>query len=242
LESLLEARPSMAAIGNRLHRVMHDSLVARSCEGVEQESETAISRAIEADEECSRRASTLVAGKRILTLSRSGSVEAALLSAQPRPFVVVAESRPGNEGVGVAESLSKAGLAVALVTDAGMADAIEGYELGLVLLGADRVLPSGAIVNKIGSRLAALAAREKRLPTYVVSASDKVSVTESVEMESGDSTDMYRGAASIEVRNRRFELVPADLIDGIVTERGILRASDLVAIVSELLGYRRWRA
>ncbi|MGM7319819.1 hypothetical protein, partial [Idiomarina sp. ST10R2A5] len=71
--------------------------------------------ALEADAEASSRAADSL-GERVLTLSRSGTVEAAISEAEPSR-VVVAESRPGREGVGTAERLAEAGIDVTLCAD-----------------------------------------------------------------------------------------------------------------------------
>ncbi len=238
--ALLSARSSMAVIENRIHRAMHGAGKSPSPETVERVAHRAIGEALDRDEEAARRGATLVAGKRVLTLSRSDTVSAALLGASPRPSVVVAESRPGREGVAVAEELAAKGLETILVGDAGMAAAMESLGVEVVVVGADTVLASGAVVNKIGTRLAALAGREKRIPVFAIFATDKVSTRSEADIEDFDPAALYEGPAAINVRNPLFESTPSDLIEGYVTERGVLHGEDLSAVAEDLKALSRW--
>lgn len=241
-ESLLQIRASMAAVQNRVHRVMHRAKRNRvPSRAVEVEASRAIQRACDADDEAARGASRLVSGRRVLTLSRSETVTAALVAAKPPPEVTVAESRPGLEGVAVAENLAARGLKVTLITDAAMSAVLETQNLECVVTGADALLPSGDVVNKVGTRLAALAARERELPFYAVTATDKVSVHPSLELESLPAKELYDGEAPLRVLNPLFERIPADLVTGIVTERGLLRPDAMSSIAEELAALDDWR-
>jgi translation initiation factor 2B subunit (eIF-2B alpha/beta/delta family) len=213
-EALVEAQPSMVALENRVRGVLFRCQNVREAIEVEREAHREIGQAIDAAAATARSASELVSGKRVLTLSRSETVSLALERASPAPRVVVAESRPGGEGVAVAEALVASGLEAVLVPDAGVAAAIDNLEVELVLVGADRVLPSGDIVNKVGTRLAALAAREAGIPFYCAAGTDKVASHEGYP------------------EDERFERTPGALVTGIVTELGVLspdRLSDLSA-------------
>jgi translation initiation factor 2B subunit (eIF-2B alpha/beta/delta family) len=241
---LLEARPSMTAVANRVNRVMHRVSSDPMPRRVEEEAHAATDRALDDDERAADQASALVAGKRVLTFSRSGTASEALLRARPGPEVVVAESRPGGEGASLAEELSAAGIPVTLIADAGMADALERLAIEIVLVGADSVLPSGSVVNKIGTRLAAIAARSVSphpVPVYAAAATDKISTREDLALEMADAGDLYRGGAKVRIRNPLFEVTPADWIRGIVTERGVLTPQEIAPIARELLGLASWR-
>jgi translation initiation factor 2B subunit (eIF-2B alpha/beta/delta family) len=239
---ILAARPEMAVIENRIHRLMHSLGKGSSPETIERTAHRAIGEALDRDEEAARRGSALVSGKCVLTLSRSETVRAAVLGASPKPRMVVAESRPGGEGIEVAEDLAEHGVATALVTDAGMAAALESLPVQLVLVGADTVLASGAVVNKVGTRLAALAARERGLPVFALGATDKISSrpTATASLEASSSAALYAGRAPIDVRSPLFEVTPAALLDGLVTERGILRPEEVASVASELDALSRW--
>ena len=175
---LLEARPSMAALANRLHRVMHESHPEPTAATIETNAHAAIGRAVDTDAKATRRAAEQVAGQRVLTLSRSGTILDALQEADPSPSVVVATSNPGGEGIGVAETLANADLDVTLLPDAAIAATLASGTIDAVLVGADTVRPSGTVVNKVGTRSTALAARREDVPFHVSCAVDKVSAEE----------------------------------------------------------------
>ena len=78
----------------------------------------------------------------------------------------MSEARPLNEGVRTARRLAEKGVSVTLITDAQMGLFVREAEA--VVVGADSVLPDGSLVNKIGTHLLALAAREAKVPFYVM--------------------------------------------------------------------------
>ncbi|KAI8467982.1 MAG: hypothetical protein J3K34DRAFT_471205 [Monoraphidium minutum] len=117
----------------------------------------------------------LPAGARVMTTSYSSTLLAALAAAAPRlGGVVCCEARPLCEGAALARALAAAGVGgVTVITDA-QASAHLG-SVNLVLLGADALSEAGA-VNKVGSKLLALAAREEGVPVYVACDSGKVGI------------------------------------------------------------------
>lgn len=238
---LLDTRPTMAALTNRIHRVLHESHPNLTAETVESNAHDAIGRALDADADTAQRAADQVAGQRILTLSRSGTVLDALRTADPAPSVVVADSHPGREGVGVAEKLAEEGLDVTLISDAAIATTLANGQIETVLVGADMVRPSGAVVNKVGTRSAALAAHREDVPFYVACAADKISVENMVSSEEADSRTVYDGAAPLHVEAPRFDETPADLVTGgLITDRGFLDPGALTPIVEDLKHLREW--
>ena len=238
---LLEARPSMAALANRVHRVMHASRAELTPAVVEERAHDALGQALDADQETARRAADLVAGERVLTLSRSGTVLAALRRADPPPTVVVAESRPGREGIDVAETLAAAGLDVTVIPDAAGAATLADGAIDRVLVGADTIRSSGAVVNKVGTRAAALAAAHEDVPVSAAAAADKIAVEDTVAHEEADPRTVYEGPAPLVVSAPRFDETPAALVTGgIITERGVLAPDGVAALADELAGLRDW--
>jgi translation initiation factor 2B subunit (eIF-2B alpha/beta/delta family) len=236
-EALLAARPGMAAVGNRVNRAMHG---AESPEAVEDAAAEAIQRAYDADDAAARTAAEIVDGGTAVTLSRSGTVFEALR--RGASAAIVAESRPAREGVGVAERLAAAGLDVTLCTDAALAQLLATREVEAVLVGADAVLPDGRVVNKTGTRSIALAADREDVPCYAVAAADKVQGADTLHLEAGPPDDVYDGDAQIEAVNPTFGVTPADLLSGVVTERGILEASEIRAVSDDHRALATWRS
>ena len=117
------------------------------------------------------RAATMLP-RRCLALSASEIVQRALLLARATVrHVVVAESRPGCEGVITARRLATAGVPVTLVVDA-LAPALVA-EVDAVVVGADAVTPD-TLWHKCGTLALALAARESGRPLWVVSTEDRL--------------------------------------------------------------------
>lgn len=235
---LRDARAGMAAIRNRVNRAMDEAREERTPEAVEEAVSAELTAAITADDDAARVAAGVI-GDRVLTLSRSGTVRAALREGAPTA-VTVAESRPGGEGVSVAADLAPE-TDVTLTVDANLPGAVADVEC--VLVGADSVRPDGAVVNKVGTRAAALAAAREDIPCYAVCARDKIDPDPGggpVDAETGDPTDLYDGDAEITVDVPLFERVPGDLIDGVVTEAGVLDADEIAAVAEDFRTLAGW--
>ncbi|HEX6818484.1 MAG TPA: hypothetical protein VF120_08925 [Ktedonobacterales bacterium] len=187
-------------------------------------------------------------GPTVFTLSRSGTVEA-VLSRLARAHeehsmrrVLVAESRPGGEGVVTARALAKVGLAVTLVPDAAIGAVIG--EASVVVLGADSVRANGDVVNKVGSYPLSLVAREAGVPVYVLAETLKIAAPNfPLILEPLEWPEMPQlPGPGIELRSVGFEVVPARLITEVISEAGPLdriqiaaRAQAVGRVLAELL-------
>lgn len=166
----------------------------------------------------------------VLTHSRSSTVLNALVEAKQggRFFDVVAtESRPLLEGRSLATSLSRKGIPVILIADSAAALAME--KIDLVMLGAD-MLTASDVMNKIGTRMIALAAHEHDLPVYALCDTSKFIPEDyhfgtASEMNSPDELwdDPPPG---VKPENSYFEPTPIEDFTGIVTEAGLLSPDD----------------
>ncbi|WP_251341830.1 NUDIX domain-containing protein [Haloplanus halophilus] len=232
---LRDARPSMAAVANRVNRVLSEA--ARTPDAVCERAAAAAEAALDADDAAAARAADLC-GESVVTLSRSGTVRAALDRA--RPTVLIGESRPAREGVEVATDLAEAGLDVTLTTDAALAAELAARDPDAVLVGADSVLSDGSVVNKAGTRGLALAAAREGVPTYAVAAADKVRPDDRFLGEDGGAAALYDGEAPVSVANPVFDRTPVDLVSGVVTERGVLDGDDVAAVAAEHRDHAAW--
>lgn len=145
--------------------------------------------------------------------------------------VIVTESRPRFEGRSLAEKLASGGVPVTLVIDASVGSMIKESDLAIV--GADRLLRDGGVVNKIGTYPLALACREHGKPFIVVCDSLKL------DMESSSAQKLAQEAKpaeevldsmklrGIEVRNLYFDLTPPKLISKVITELGVFKPSQV---------------
>jgi translation initiation factor 2B subunit (eIF-2B alpha/beta/delta family) len=252
-ETLLAARPSMPALANRVNRAMADAMGihdeatdaagAPATAAVEEHAQTALEAAIAADREAAAVAAEYVADERVATLSRSGTVTGALAAGAPAA-VLVAESRPGREGVGVAESLRASlppAATVTLTSDANLAAAVEGWGADLGLVGTDTVQPTGAVLNKVGSRALALACAYEGIAFYAAAATDKVSAQRVHEREPRDAESLYDGDADLDVANPTFDETPANRVTAVLTEAGPLDAGELAAVAASHRRNATWR-
>ena len=233
---LREARPSMVVVANRVNRVMHAACEASSPAAVERAATEAIDRALAADERAATRAAERLPD-RVATLSRSGTVLAALAAADP-DSVLVAESRPGREGVdAAAEIASRTDAAVTVTTDAAFGERL-AEDADALLVGADAVLPDGRVVNKVGTRGAVAAAAAEGADCYVVTTSDKVRPEgddggdASFDREERDPSAVYDGDAEVSVANPTFGATPTERFDAVVTEDGTLDSEGIRAVAA----------
>ncbi|WP_323674519.1 NUDIX domain-containing protein [Halorubellus sp. PRR65] len=234
---LQRARPSMAVVENRVNRAM--ATADADAASLETAAMDGINRAVRVDVDAAGRAASLVGDRSVLTLSRSGTVLRALQDANPTE-VFVAESRPGNEGVDVVERLL-ADAPTTLHTDAAIGHVLATEDVDCVLVGADAVLADGRVVNKTGTRLAAVAAAHEEVPFFVACATDKVRADDTVNLETGRRSAVYDGDAPVDVTNPTFDVTPAHLVDAVVTERGELDPSDVREIADEFATLAAWR-
>jgi len=237
---LRTARPSMVVIRNRIDRTM--SAAPATPRAVHDRSVDTITAALDADQRAAEAAANTIADRSgsVATLSRSGTVAETLR--QSGRSVLVGESRPAREGVDTAEELAAAGLDVTLTTDAALPGRLREEDVSCVLFGADRILSSSDVVNKVGSYPLAVAALDNDIPVFVVATMDKITDTDELVSESGVSADVYDGECAVTVSNPIFERVPADLIDGIVTEDGVLDAAAIARRADSHRSMSSWTA
>jgi translation initiation factor 2B subunit (eIF-2B alpha/beta/delta family) len=166
----------------------------------------------------------------IATVSASAGVTAAVREMQRlgrRPRLLVAESRPRFEGRGQAAALAAEGIPAWLVADAALPMLLQ--QAACVLIGADAITEHG-VINKVGSYVAALAAREHGVPVYAVGVRRKLLPAGTpalaiLEMPPGELWDA--APEGVRPRNVYFELVPAALLRGVVVEDAVLGPTEL---------------
>lgn len=236
-DALLDARPSMAGLANRVNRAMATA-DERTPAAVETAAQAVIDDALRAGDAVAEAAADRITGASILTLSRSGTVLATLRAGDP-DSVIVAESRPAREGVWVAEELASQ-TEVTLTTDAAVAHVFATRDVDVLLVGADTLLPDGRVVNKAGTRGAALAAAREDVPVIVATSRDKVATTDAVHFEAADPGAVYDGDASLSVENPRFDVTPADLVSSVITEDSVLAPDDLQTIAEDHRRHENW--
>lgn len=235
---LRAARPSMCAVATRIDRAMADA-DERTVEAVAASARTVREAATGAAATAADAAASRIADATVLTLSRSGTVAAAL-DRVSTDGVVVLESRPGGEGVAVAESLAD-GHDVTLTRDAAIADCV-ATDIDAVLVGGDTVLPDGSVINKVGTRTVAAVAAGEGVPVFVACTSAKVAPagTTDVDRELRPPAELYDGDESVAVYDPTFDRTPAALVDAVVTERGALDAAAVHSVAETHATAAEW--
>jgi len=158
----------------------------------------------------------------------------------------VDETRPKNQGARLtAWELGKQGIPYTLITDNTGGYLMEKGMVDLVLVGSDRTTRKGDVANKIGTYLKALAAADNGIPFYAVMpvSSFDLSVSNGIEeitVEERDPEEVTSviGLSEGEIKQVRicpegakagnwgFDITPARLITGLITEKGICRADE----------------
>jgi methylthioribose-1-phosphate isomerase len=151
-----------------------------------------------------------------------------------RIAVFVDETRPLLQGARLtAWELGQHGLEATLICDSMAAQVMKEGRVQLVIVGADRIAANGDTANKIGTYGVAVLAHAHGIPFYVAAPSS----TFDLSLESGDSIPIEQrdpreithsfgqqtAPDGIRVYNPAFDVTPANLITGIITEQGLIR-------------------
>jgi len=160
--------------------------------------------------------------------------------------VYVDETRPRNQGAQLtAWEMAGHGVPHTLIVDNAGGHLMQHGEVDMVIVGTDRTTANGDVCNKIGTYLKALAARDNDIPFYVALPSPTIDWTVSdglkeipIEERSGDEVSFVQGKtetgeiARVRVSpeaspagNPAFDVTPARLVTGLITERGVAKAS-----------------
>ncbi len=160
--------------------------------------------------------------------------------------VWVDETRPRNQGTQLtAWELARNGVPHTIIVDNAGGHLMQHGEVDIVITGTDRTTRTGDVANKIGTYLKALAAFDNDIPFYVALPSTTIDwqtrdgIAEiPIEERSADEVTMSYGrygderisvrtvAESSPVGNPAFDVTPARLVTGLITERGVCEASE----------------
>ncbi len=172
----------------------------------------------------------LKGGEKILTHCNSKAALSVITTAhdQGKDIEVYAtESRPWRQGLLTIRDLSDAGVPTTMIVDSAVRWIMK--DMDMVLVGADTICSNGALINKIGTSQVALAAHESRVPFMVCAETYKFSprtvIGELVEIEERGVSEVLKDAElpkGVNVRNPVFDATPAEYIDSIVTEIGVI--------------------
>ena len=158
----------------------------------------------------------------------------------------VDETRPRNQGASLtAWELAKHGVKHTVIADNAGGHLMRTKQVDLVITGADRVTRGGDVCNKIGTYLKALAAKDNDVPFYVALPSSTIDwrMKDGAEIpieQRGDEEVKYAEGLCDDGKRRKvlltpatssagnwaFDVTPARLITGLLTERGLSASSE----------------
>jgi len=160
--------------------------------------------------------------------------------------VWVDETRPRNQGARLtAYELGQHGVPHTVIVDNAGGHLMQNGQVDMVIVGSDRTTRSGDVANKIGTYLKALAASDNDIPFYVALPTSTIDrelmYGSEIEIENRDDEEVSHMSgwddakeestrfrvlpASSEVRNPGFDVTPARLVSGLITERGTCKAN-----------------
>jgi methylthioribose-1-phosphate isomerase len=147
--------------------------------------------------------------------------------------VIATETRPVMQGSRLtAFELKHDGIDVSLIPDTAVGYSMANKLVSKVIVGADRILSTGHVYNKIGTYQVALMAKQHGIPFYVaepLSTFDMKSAPKDVVIEQRKSSEVTGVAGKktapddINVINPSFDMTPPELISGIITEAGVAK-------------------
>jgi methylthioribose-1-phosphate isomerase len=171
--------------------------------------------------------------------------------------VIVSETRPRNQGAALtAWELGQHGVPHSVIVDNAAGHLLQRGEVDMVITGTDRTTARGDVCNKIGTYMKALAAKEAGVPFYVALPSPTIDWTIEdgiagipIEERGGDEVSHVYGLAAdgtagfvrvtpagSPARNPAFDVTPARLVTGLITERGVVAPGELRGLFPEAAG------
>ena len=245
---LFETRPTAVNLEWGLEKIMQ---IARSCKDVEEIKKTVLETAKQmADEDIKI---NMIMGKNgskiidnndtVLTHCNAGALATvgygtalgvirASNESGKNIKVIATETRPVQQGSRLtAFELKHDGIDVTLIPDTAVGYTLANNLVNKIIVGADRILKTGHVFNKIGTYQIALLAKQHNVPFYVaapLSTFDLSSNPEDIVIEQRKSSEVTgigekkTAPDDINVINPAFDMTPPELISGIITENGVI--------------------
>lgn len=151
-----------------------------------------------------------------------------------RIHVFVDETRPLLQGARLtAWELMQRGIEATLICDSMAAQVMKEGRVQAVITGADRIAANGDSANKIGTYGVAVLARAHNIPFYIAAPQSTFDMTrengDQIPIEERSAEEITHGfgkqtaPTDVQVYNPAFDVTPASLIDGIITEHGVIQ-------------------
>ena len=189
-------------------------------------------------------AALLADGVRVLTHCNAGALATAghgtalgvfrsAVEAGKKISVIADETRPFLQGARLtAWEMVQENIPVTLISDNMSGHLMSHGEIDAIVVGTDRVASNGDVANKIGTYMVAVLAKRHNIPFYVacplstidrsIESGKDIPIEERPTEEVTGYRDCQWAAKGVEVRNPAFDVTPAELVTGIITEKGVI--------------------
>lgn len=194
-------------------------------------------------------AALLKDGARVLTHCNAGALATAgwgtalgvfrsAVEAGKKISVIADETRPFLQGARLtAWEMVQENIPVTLITDNMAGHLMAHGEVDAVVVGTDRVASNGDVANKIGTYMVAVLAKRHNIPFYVacplstidmsIASGEDIPIEERSVDEVKGFRDYHWAAEGVKIRNPAFDVTPAELVTGLITEKGVVLAPDV---------------
>lgn len=251
IRKFIASMPSASA--DDLRKALHD------------EAERILQEDIEINKSIGRNGAKFIKdGTRVLTHCNAGSLATGGYGTATAPMYVAKEAgtrfsvfadetRPLLQGARLtAWELMQSGVDVTLITDNSAGAIMKRGEIDMAIVGTDRTARNGDVANKIGTYTVAVMCKRHGIPFYVAAPLSSIDFT----MASGDEIPIEERAPDevsniagrcqvapegVKVRNLAFDVTPAELVTGIITEKGVFRPEDLWRLAEEDQDLEKYR-
>lgn len=143
--------------------------------------------------------------------------------------VIATITEPLEQGIKTARELAKEKIPVMLITDNAVGYFMKNVDC--VIVGADALRKEG-LVNKIGTSLLALAAKENKKPFYVAANTLKLDKRKKIKIEERSPREIYkRKIKGVKIRNPAFDITKWKFISYIITEKGIKKPKEILEML-----------
>ncbi|MFA7399439.1 MAG: S-methyl-5-thioribose-1-phosphate isomerase [Sideroxydans sp.] len=203
-------------------------------------------------------AALLKDGARVLTHCNAGALATAgwgtalgvfrsAVEAGKKISVIADETRPFLQGARLtAWEMVQENIPVTLITDNMSGHLMAQGEIDAVVVGTDRVAANGDVANKIGTYMVAVLAKRHNIPFYVacplstidlnIASGKDIPIEERSVEEVKGFRDYQWAAEGVKIRNPAFDVTPAELVTGLITERGVVLQPDAQSIRKLMAG------
>jgi len=183
-------------------------------------------------------------GARVLTHCNAGALATAghgtalgvfrsAVEAGKKISVIADETRPFLQGARLtAWEMVQENIPVTLISDNMSGHLMSHGEIDAIVVGTDRVAGNGDVANKIGTYMVAVLAQRHNIPFYVacplstidrsIASGKEIPIEERPEDEVTGYRDCQWAAKGVKVRNPAFDVTPAELVTGLITEKGVV--------------------